>query len=136
MTKQYSVSENEAYLDEALEPDQMTAIEASLRDDSQLIGQFAEVISRRDAGIHSLGEIWRRNRISCPSREDLGSYLLNVLSAEHQLYVQFHLETISCRFCKANMDDLKERQTGSAEGHSGRRKRYFESSAGYLQGDS
>ena len=132
----YSASEIEAFLDEALEPDQMAQIEASMRDDHQLLGQLAEVISRRDAGIHSLGEIWRQYRISCPSREGLGSYLLNVLSAEHQLYVQFHLETIGCRFCKANMDDLKERQTGSAEGHSGRRKRYFESSAGYLQGDS
>ena len=81
----YSASEIEAFLDEALEPDQMTEIEASLRDDNQLIGQFAEVISRRDAGIHSLGEIWRRHRISCPSREDLGSYLLNVLSAKQQL---------------------------------------------------
>jgi hypothetical protein len=136
MTKHYSVSEIEAYLDEALEPDQMTAIEASLRDDSQLIGQFAEVISRRDAGIHSLGEIWRRNRISCPSREDLGSYLLNVLSAEHQLYVQFHLETVNCRYCLANLDDLKQQQLGSDKGHSARRKRYFESSAGYLQRDN
>ena len=135
MANQYSASEIEAFLDEALEPDQMTAIEASLRNDSQLISQFVEVISRRDAGIHSLGEIWRRNRISCPSREDLGSYLLNVLSAEQQLYIQFHLETISCRICQANLDDLKEQQKGSDE-HSARRKRYFESSAGYLQLDS
>ena len=70
------------------------------------------------------------------SHRALGSYLLDVLSAEQQLYVQFHLETISCRFCQANLDDLKEQQLGSEEGHSARRKRYFESSAGYLQRDS
>ena len=132
----YSASEIEAFLDEALEPDQMAQIEASMRDDHQLLGQLAEVISRRDAGIHSLGEIWRKYRISCPSREDLGSYLLNVLSPDQQLYIQFHLETISCRFCQANLDDLKEQQLGNKEDQSARRKRYFESSAGYLQRDN
>ena len=57
MTSDFSSSEIEAFLDEALDADKMTAIEASLRDDKQLLGQVAEAISRRDAGIHSLGEI-------------------------------------------------------------------------------
>jgi hypothetical protein len=136
MARQYSTSEIEAFLDEALEPDQMTEIETSLRDDDQLMNQVADVLSRRESGIHTLGEIWRKHQISCPSREDLGSYLLNVLSSDQQLYIQFHLETISCRFCQANLDDLKEQQLGNKEDQSARRKRYFESSAGYLQRDS
>ena len=135
MARQYSTSEIEAFLDEALEPDQMTEIETSLRDDDQLMNQVAEVLSRRESGIHTLGEIWRKHQISCPSREDLGSYLLNVLSSDQQLYIQFHLETINCRICQANLDDLKEQQKGSDE-HSARRKRYFESSASYLHLDS
>ena len=136
MARQYSTSEIEAFLDEALEPDQMTEIETSLRDDDQLMNQVADVLSRRESGIHTLGEIWRKHQISCPSREDLGSYLLNVLSSDQQLYIQFHLETISCRFCQANLDDLKEQQLGNKEDQSARRKRYFESSAGYLQRDN
>jgi hypothetical protein len=136
MARQYSTSEIEAFLDEALEPDQMTEIETSLRDDDQLMNQVAEVLSRRESGIHTLGEIWRKHQISCPSREDLGSYLLNVLSSDQQLYIQFHLETINCRFCQANLDDLKEQQLGNKEDQSARRKRYFESSAGYLQRDN
>ena len=135
MARHYSASEIEAFLDEALAADQMTEIESSLRDDDQLVGQVVEVISRRDAGIHSLGEIWRRHRISCPSREDLGSFLLEVLPADQQSFVQFHLETVGCRFCQANLDDLKEQQAGSEADHSARRKRYFESSVGYLQRD-
>ena len=136
MTSDFSSSEIEAFLDEALEADKMTAIEASLRDDKQLLGQVAEAISRRDAGIHSLGEIWRRHRISCPAREDLGSYLLEVLPGPQHLYVHFHLVTVGCRLCQANLDDLRQLQGGAEKDRQARRKRYFESSAGYLQQDN
>ena len=132
MTSHYSSSEIEAFLDEALDADKMAAIESSLREDKELCGQVAEVISRRDAGIHSLGEIWRRHRISCPSREDLGSFLLEVLPQQQQQYVQFHLETVACRFCQANLEDLKQQHSEGEQGRSLRRKRYFESSAGHL----
>jgi len=135
MTSHYSSSEIEAFLDEALDADKMAAIESSLREDKELLGQVAEVISRRDAGIHSLGEIWRRHRVSCPSREDLGSYLLEVLPGPQQLYLRFHLETVGCRMCQANLEDLQLQQAGGDQGRQARRKRYFESSAGYLRRD-
>ena len=136
MTSHYSSSELEAFLDEALDADKMATIESSLRDDTELIAQVVEVISRRDAGIHSLGEIWRRHRVSCPSREDLGSYLLDVLPDPQQLYIRFHLETVGCRLCQANLDDLRQLQGGAEKDRQARRKRYFESSAGYLQQDN
>ena len=132
MTDQYSRSEIEAFLDEALDADQMAAMESSLRDDGLLLNSVSEAISRRDAGIHSLGEIWRRHRISCPSREDLGSFLLEALPQQQQQYVQFHLETVACRFCQANLEDLKQQHSEGEQDRSVRRKRYFESSAGYL----
>ena len=135
MTSHYSSSEIEAFLDEALGADKMAAIESSLREDTELLHEVAETISRRDAGIHSLGEVWRRHRISCPSREDLGSYLLEVLPGPQQLYLLFHLETVGCRLCQANLDDLRLQQDGGEQDRRVRRKRYFESSAGYLHQD-
>ena len=75
MTRQLTDAELEAYLDEALTPDEMAAIEMELRSSSKLLKQLAQIHSRRDAGVHSLGEIWRRHRVSCPTREQMGSFL-------------------------------------------------------------
>ena len=77
-------------------------------------------------------KIWRRNRISCPTREQLGSYLLGVLDDEQMDYIRFHLETVGCRLCHANLKDLERRQAESNESVVVRRRKYFDSSAGYL----
>jgi hypothetical protein len=63
----------------------------------------------------------------------LGSYLLGVLSAEQQDYITFHLQTITCPCCLANLADLKAQQGGNAAAAQKRRRRYFDSSAGFLQ---
>ena len=65
-----------AYLDESLASEKMAEIEGLLRNTTELRDRLAELISRRDSGVHTLGDIWRRNRLSCPSREELGSFLL------------------------------------------------------------
>jgi hypothetical protein len=133
MTRQLTDSELEAYLDEALTPTEMAAIEAELRASPKLLKQLAKIHSRRDAGVHSLGEIWRRHRISCPTREQMGSFLLGVLDDEQADYVRFHLDVVACRLCHANLEDLRRRQAESDEIIVVRRKKYFDSSAGYLQ---
>ena len=38
---------------------------------TDLAKQLIAIHRRRDAGLHSLGEIWRRHRLSCPSRQEL-----------------------------------------------------------------
>ncbi len=63
-----STAELAGYLDEALPAEAMAAIEAALRGDPQLTARLVEIIAARDAGQHSLGDIWRRNRLSCPAR--------------------------------------------------------------------
>jgi hypothetical protein len=134
MSHQFSTSELEAYLDEALPVERMTAIEEALRHDSTLQQRLTAINGRRDAGVHSLGEIWRRHRLSCPSREQLGSYLLDVLPRTTADYTKFHLETIGCRYCQASLADLKAQQTvADAEVAERRRQKYFQSSAGYLR---
>ncbi len=132
MTHQLTDSELEAYLDEALPPPQMAAIEAELRKSPKLLKQLAKIHSRRDAGVHSLGEIWRRHRISCPTREQMGSFLLGVLEDDQASYVRFHLEVVACRLCHANLEDLRRRQAESNDMIVVRRRKYFDSSAGYL----
>jgi anti-sigma factor RsiW len=133
MPQQITDSDLEAYLEEALTPEQMAAVEQQLRVRPDLLKRLSEINSRRDAGMHSLGEIWRRNRVSCPTREQLGSYLLGVLDDEQMDYVRFHLEKVACRRCHANLSDLQRRQAESNESVVVRRRKYFDSSAGYLR---
>src|SRR5690606_27176009 len=93
MKPRYTQAELEGYLDETLPPAEMAAIEAAIRTDPDLLEQLTTINGRRDAGVHTLGEIWRRHRISCPSRQELGSYLLGALAEDVEQYVKFHLET-------------------------------------------
>ena len=123
----------QAYLDEALTPAEMAAIEVELRKKPDLLRQLAAINARRDAGVHSVGEIWRRQRLSCPTREQLGSYLLGALDQEHSEYVDFHLSKIGCRYCQANLEDLRRQQQETAETVKTRRTKYFQSTAGHLR---
>jgi hypothetical protein len=126
-------SELQAYLDEALAPAEMAAIEVELRKKPELLKQLAAINARRDAGVHSVGEIWRRERLSCPTREQLGSYLLGALNQPHSQYIDFHLQTVGCRFCQANLEDLRRQQQETAETVKTRRTKYFQSTAGHLR---
>jgi hypothetical protein len=133
MARTFSQAELEAFLDEGLTAEEMSAIEQTLRADKQLTAQLAAIVNRRGGGIHSVGDIWRRNRISCPSREQLGSFLLGVLDGEVEDYVRFHVQTVGCRACQASLDDLQQQQADAAELRETRRRRYFQSSAGLLR---
>ena len=125
----------QAYLDEALSPEEMAKIENELRQHPELLRQLAAINARRDAGVHSVGEIWRRNRLSCPPRQQLGSYLLKALETETTAYIDFHLRTIGCRYCQANVADLRRQQEETAETVKTRRTKYFQSTAGHLRRD-
>ncbi len=131
----YTDADLDAFLDEGLPPAQMAELEATLRDDEALQKQLAAAVGRRDAGVHSLGAIWRRHRLSCPTREQLGSHLLGVLDAGQEDYLRFHLEIAQCRYCQASLQDLRDQHSAAeAEVIVKRRSRYFQSSAGYLSG--
>jgi hypothetical protein len=121
------------YLDDALGEADSAHIEQELRGSESLRLQLTTIISERDRGEHSVGAIWRRQRLSCPAREQLGSYLLGVLDEDVQDYIQFHLQTMSCAFCLANLADLQTQQLDADGQVKKRRKRYYQSSAGLLQ---
>ena len=122
------------YIDDALDEAESARIEQALRDTEPLRAQLKQLLEERDRGEHSVGAIWRRQRLSCIKREQLGTYLLGVLDDDVQDYIQFHLQTIGCAYCLANLADLQTQQQHDADGHvKQRRKRYFQSSAGLLQ---
>lgn len=122
------------YLDESLSVEALSEIEAALRASAPLRTRLAELARARDQGSHSVGAIWRRRRVSCPTRSELGSFLLGTLSAQEADYLRFHIETVGCRYCAANLDDLKS-ASARPPAEVARRRRYFESSAGYLHPD-
>ena len=120
-----------AYLDDALDDAEAARIEKLIRGSAAVRTQLTKVRDERDRGEHSLGAVWRRERLSCPTREQLSGYLHQVLDADLQSYLEFHLQTIGCPCCQANLDDLKEKQAESAT-QTRRRRRYFETSARLL----
>ncbi len=96
------------YLADSLTPGESARVEKALRDSAELRTRLEEVRhGRADAQLHTLGAIWNRNRLTCPDRQQLGSYLLDALDPELAAYLTFHLQVIECPFCMANLADLK-----------------------------
>lgn len=125
-----------AYLAETLPAEGMARVEKALRDSAELKQRLEDVrADRADFGLHSLGAIWRRQRLTCPSRQDLGGYLLETLDPAHADYITFHIDVVECAFCKANLTDLRGKAEQGARTQT-RRQRYFHSSRHLLSGDS
>jgi hypothetical protein len=133
MRSEFTTSELEAYLDEGLDIERMAHIEQALRERPELLERLAQINGRRDSGMHSLGEIWRRQQIGLPTREELGSYLLGVLSDEHASYIRFRVEILKCRYTIANLSDLQVQQREGDSQVAARRRKYFQSSVGHLK---
>lgn len=54
-------------------------------------------------------EVWEEQRLTCPKRSTIGRYLLGTLEPRWQELVDFHLNRLGCRFCRANLDDLQKK---------------------------
>src|SRR6476646_1735553 len=102
-TRPIDVETLRGYLAESLPPEAMARVEKALRDSSELRAQLEDVrLNRGDAGLHTLGAIWRRMRLTCPTRQHWGSFLLEALDPDYADYLTFHLDVIGCPFCQAN----------------------------------
>lgn len=121
-----------AYLQEELPAEELVRIESIVRNDSTVRQRLEYLVSTRDVGARNVGAVWRRHRLSCPSRETLGSYLLNVLSPDEARFIELHLAETRCVFCESNLTDLK--RAGETQPNDARpsRDRYFQSSVGRL----
>jgi RNA polymerase sigma factor (sigma-70 family) len=77
-----------------------------------------------------LTDVWERLRPTCPKRSTLGRYVLGTLGPEWQEYVTFHATVLGCRFCAANLDDL--RKPADDEASHQLPARFFQSTVGFL----
>jgi hypothetical protein len=131
----FSDDELLAYLDEQLPVPRMAEIEGASRQSALLRNHLASLLRSRDSGEHTVGEVWRRGRLSCPTRSQLQEFLARTLEADWRNYIDFHLHTVGCRYCLANLEDL-EAALSSAAATEQRRKKFFQSSAGRLRTSS
>src|SRR5271165_4552496 len=126
------------YLVDALTPEESARVEKALRDSAELRARLEDVRQNKaDGQLHTLGAIWHRARLTCPSRQQLGSFLLEALDPALASYLTFHIEVVECPFCRANLDDLKmQTQTAAAASASRTRQhRILQSSQHLLNED-
>jgi hypothetical protein len=109
-------------------------VEKALRESAELRARLEDVRQNRaDGQLHTLGAIWHRTRLTCPSRQQLGSHLLEALDPDLASYLTFHIEVVECPFCKANLEDLKmQTQTAAAASASRTRQHRFLQSSQHL----
>src|SRR5437764_2089055 len=62
-----------AYLDDALTDAETARVEQALRDSEPLRRSLRQALQERDRGEHSLGAVWRRERLTCPTRSSWGA---------------------------------------------------------------
>ena len=125
-----------AFLHDTLPDEQAAEVEKQLRTQAELRDLFDLVRVEEDRGEHSIGAIWRRNHLSCPTRDQLGGYLLQALDEDLFEYIGFHMDEIGCSFCTANLEDLQRKQAEATGPARSRRKRIVNSSAEVLKHDS
>ena len=133
MSETFPDAELEAYLDETLDPDRSSEIEEALQGDEELLQRLTHINGRRSAGVHTLGEIWRRNQIGVPTPEMLGNYLLGITTAAESDYIDFRMTKLKCPFTLAMYDDLVRQQNESEEQSISRRQKFFQSSVSQVE---
>ncbi len=113
------------YLADALSPEESARVEKALRDSAELREQLEEVRhNRADAQLHTLGAIWLRSRLTCPTRQQLGSFLLDALDPDLASYLTFHLDVIECPFCQANLADLRAQSQTAPTGPASKNRQH------------
>ena len=133
----FDLSTLRAYLADELPAGTLARVEKALRDSAELRARLEEVRQDRgEAGLHSLGAIWRRNRLTCPTRQQLGSLLLDVLDPDLADYIRFHIDVVACPFCQANLADLEGKAESNAPAAQTRRQQILQSSRHLLGGDA
>ena len=78
-----------------------------------------------------LTRIWETLRLSCPKRSTIGAYHLRTLDADWQDYVGFHIETLGCEYCRANLADIEAAE--KARTGESLRAKILQSTVGFLR---
>lgn len=96
----------DAFIDDHLNEPDSIRVEKAVRESPELHTLLKSIVASRDMGDHSIGAIWRREHLSCPTREELSSYKDEALDPQRIDYIKFHLEIVGCNACQANLLDL------------------------------
>lgn len=83
-----------------------------------------------DSADNMVAEIWQEQRLSCLKRSTLGAWLLGTLEPAWADYIVFHLDRLGCRFCRANLEDLKLQTACDSQARL--RDRIMQSTVGFL----
>lgn len=98
---------------------------------SDALSDDARRTSTDESGLEILlTKAWESCRPSCPKRSAVGRYVLGTLDEEWRDFIDFHIKTLGCRMCHANLDDLSD-QTKTANSDSVQR-RIIDSTIGFL----
>jgi hypothetical protein len=130
---EFNDSELEAYLDESLDALRAAELESVLRNDSNLLKRLSMINGRRDAGIHTIGEIWRRNQIGVPSPEEIQAHLEGKLSPTESEYIEFRIKELKCVFTIAMLQDAKSQQHQDRGPSNRLQKKIYESGTELLE---
>ena len=130
MSAAFTDEELLSYADERLPVTRAVELERLLRTSTELANRLVELMRDSDAGDQSLGAMWRRGRWSCPPRAVWSAFVDGRLGDGLSQHLQFHVETIGCRICAANLADLQ--QNANTSDSEGRVRKIFQSSAGRL----
>jgi RNA polymerase sigma factor (sigma-70 family) len=82
-----------------------------------------------DEATSLLTDVWERQRPTCPKRSTVGRYLLGTLESPWKEHLDFHVGQLGCRFCQANLDDLRRE---NADEPRALHERIFQSTVGFL----
>jgi phage gp29-like protein len=130
---EFNDAELEAYLDESLDAARAAELELAVRSDPQLLKRLSQINGRRDAGIHTIGEIWRRNQIGVPSHEEVQAHLAGKLSAEESEYIEFRIKELKCVFTIAMLQDAKSQQRADSTDSKRLQRKIYESGTELLE---
>ncbi|MBS0206336.1 MAG: hypothetical protein JSS49_25895 [Planctomycetes bacterium] len=121
-----------AYVDERLPSTRATEIERRLRTCADLVHRLGLLLQTFERGDVTLGGMWRRGRWSCPPRGVWAALAMGRLGDGLSQYLKFHLDTVGCRVCEANVQDLRRNPADDEQ----RIHKIFQSSAGRLRPES
>jgi RNA polymerase sigma factor (sigma-70 family) len=91
-------------------------------------GTAADGCFSDESSSHMLTSVWESQRPSCPKRTTLGKFVLGILPADWDEFVDFHVNTLGCTFCSANLVELNSPSEADSAN-----ERLFSSTVGFLK---
>lgn len=65
-------------------------------------GEVAKSLRDETEGLSiSIGDLWQRERISCPHKDLLMAFAMKSLDREQSEFIDFHINTVGCPACQA-----------------------------------